>query len=117
MRDDDLRASVSAELLWDPRVDSRDIVVSADGGAVRLAGSVASMRQKCEAQSATRRVYGVTNEPCRSTPGLDGTVILEARSLPVRSMTRRSPSHGLLPPSQMSMTGSSSLTDVASRSG
>jgi osmotically-inducible protein OsmY len=61
MRDEDVRASVTAELLWDPNVDSRNIVVSADRGAVTLAGEVASMRQKREARNATRRVYRVTS--------------------------------------------------------
>jgi osmotically-inducible protein OsmY len=61
MRDDDLRANVTAELQWEPSVDSRNIVVSAERGAVTLAGSVASVRQKREARNATRRVYRVTS--------------------------------------------------------
>jgi osmotically-inducible protein OsmY len=61
MRGDDLRANVTAELLWDPNVDSRDIVVWAERGAVTLAGEVTSVRQKREARNATRRVYGVTS--------------------------------------------------------
>jgi hypothetical protein len=61
MRGDDLRANVTAELLWDPNVDSRNIVVSADRGAVTPAGEVTSIRQKREARNATRRVYGVTS--------------------------------------------------------
>lgn len=61
MGDDDLRANVAAELLWDPYVDSRNIEVSVKRGAVRLTGAVASLRQKREARDATRRVYGVTS--------------------------------------------------------
>lgn len=61
MRGDDLRVNVTAELMWDPNVDSRNIVVSADRGAVTLAGEVTSIRQKREARNATRRVYGVTS--------------------------------------------------------
>jgi osmotically-inducible protein OsmY len=61
MRDDDLRANVTAELLWDPSVDSRNVVVSAERGAVTLAGEVTSVREKREARNATRRVYGVTS--------------------------------------------------------
>lgn len=61
MRDDGLRANVTAELLWDPRVDSGNIIVSAGRGAVTLTGSVASVRQKREAGNATRRVYRVTS--------------------------------------------------------
>jgi osmotically-inducible protein OsmY len=61
MRDDDLRANVAAELLWDPSVDSRNVVVSAQRGAVTLAGEVTSVREKRQARNATRRVYGVTS--------------------------------------------------------
>jgi osmotically-inducible protein OsmY len=57
----DLRASVAAELGWDPKVDSGQIAVSADGGAVTLRGAVSSLRQKREARNATRRVGGVTS--------------------------------------------------------
>jgi osmotically-inducible protein OsmY len=61
MTDDDLRANVTAELLWDPNVESREIVVAAEHGEVTLTGSVASLRQKREARKAARRVYGVTS--------------------------------------------------------
>ena len=60
MMNDRLRAQVAAELTWDPRVDSTDITVSADGGMVTLHGTVSSCRQKREAGNAARRVYGVT---------------------------------------------------------
>jgi len=60
MMNDRLRAQVAAELTWDPRVDSTDITVSAEGGMVTLHGTVASCRQKREADNATRRVHGVT---------------------------------------------------------
>ena len=60
MTNDRLRAQVAAELGWDPRVDSTDITVSADGGMVTLHGTVSSCRQKREAGNAARRVYGVT---------------------------------------------------------
>jgi osmotically-inducible protein OsmY len=61
MTDDDLRADVTAELLWDPNVESREIVVSVQHGLVTLTGAVASLRQKREARKAARRVYGVTS--------------------------------------------------------
>ena len=61
MTDDDLRANVTAELLWDPNVQSREIAVSAKQGVVTLTGAVASLRQKREAGKAARRVYGVTS--------------------------------------------------------
>ena len=58
---DRLRAEVTAELGWDPRVvDSKDIAVSAEGGRVTLHGTVGSFRQKREADNAARRVHGVT---------------------------------------------------------
>jgi osmotically-inducible protein OsmY len=60
MTNDRLRAAVAAELSWDPKVDSKDITVSAEGGMVSLHGTVGSVRQKREADNAARRVYGVT---------------------------------------------------------
>src|SRR5262249_53262945 len=60
MMNDRLRAQVTAELGWDPRVDSKDITVSAEGGMVTLHGTVRSLRHKREADNAARRVYGVT---------------------------------------------------------
>ena len=60
MMNDRLRAKVAAELGWDPRVDSKDITVSVEGGMVTLHGTVGSCRQKREADNAARRVYGVT---------------------------------------------------------
>jgi osmotically-inducible protein OsmY len=60
MTDDELRRDVAAELLWDPKVDAEQIVVSADDGIVTLRGTVGGLRQKREADSAARRVSGVT---------------------------------------------------------
>jgi osmotically-inducible protein OsmY len=59
MTDDELRRDVAAELLWDPKVDAEQIVVSADDGIVTLRGTVGGLRQKREADSAARRVSGV----------------------------------------------------------
>jgi len=59
MSDDLLQASVIDELLWDPKVDSAAIAVSADGGTVMLRGTVGSFHQRREAQKAAERVYGV----------------------------------------------------------
>jgi osmotically-inducible protein OsmY len=50
-----VRASVAAELDWDPTVDSRDIKVTADRGGVTLRGTVR------DTQNAAQRVYGVTS--------------------------------------------------------
>jgi osmotically-inducible protein OsmY len=59
MTDAELELNVTDELAWDPKVDSEEIAVSADGGTVTLRGTVGSFRQKREAGKATQRVYGV----------------------------------------------------------
>jgi len=56
-----LRARVSAELDWDPKVGSNDIMVAADSGAVALCGTVGSRREVRAAEQAVRRVRGVTS--------------------------------------------------------
>jgi osmotically-inducible protein OsmY len=61
MTDDELRDWVREELCWDPKVDSAAIAVSANAGEVTLRGTVASFREKREAQRAAERVYGVTS--------------------------------------------------------
>jgi osmotically-inducible protein OsmY len=58
---DDLAADVSAELFWDPKVDSAAIAVSADDGKITLRGTTGSLREKREAKKAAQRVYGVTS--------------------------------------------------------
>ena len=60
MTDMDLHASVTAELVWEPQVNSDDIAVFADGGVVTLRGTVSSLWEKHRAQNAARRVYGVS---------------------------------------------------------
>ena len=52
---------VRDELFWDPRVDSAAIALSANAGQVTLRGTLASFRQKREAQKAAERIYGVTS--------------------------------------------------------
>jgi osmotically-inducible protein OsmY len=59
MTNDDLRRDVTAELDWDPRVDSTAIEVSAAGGVVTLRGTAASLRHKRSAGDAAARVRGV----------------------------------------------------------
>jgi osmotically-inducible protein OsmY len=61
MTDDELQDWVREELCWDPKVDRAAIAVSASDGEVTLRGTVASFRQKREAQKAAKRVYGVTS--------------------------------------------------------
>lgn len=54
-----VQADVLAELAFDPNVDSGDIRVAADGGAVSLRGTVGSVRCTRHAQCAARRIQGV----------------------------------------------------------
>jgi osmotically-inducible protein OsmY len=62
MADAPLQRNVVEELIWDPKVDSDSIAVSADDhGKVTLRGTVGSLRQKREAQKAAERVFGVTH--------------------------------------------------------
>jgi osmotically-inducible protein OsmY len=56
----DVRASVEAELGFDPLVNSADIKVMNIMGDVTLAGTVPSYPQYLEAAAAARRVAGVT---------------------------------------------------------
>ena len=57
--DDDLVASVTDELFWDPKVDNLAIAVSASDGVITLRGTVGSFREKREAKKAAQRVFGV----------------------------------------------------------
>jgi osmotically-inducible protein OsmY len=61
MSDDDLELNVSDELMWDPKIDSAAIAVSAEDGIVTLRGTVGTFRQKREAKQDAERVYGVKN--------------------------------------------------------
>jgi osmotically-inducible protein OsmY len=60
MNNQELEASVSAELFWDPKIDGRAVAVSTDDGTATLRGTVGSFRQKREAKTAAERVIGVT---------------------------------------------------------
>ena len=59
MSSKDLEVSVKDELLWDPKVDSKEVAISVDEGVVTLRGTVGSPRQKREAQKDAERVWGV----------------------------------------------------------
>ena len=61
MNDNELVASVSDELFWDPKVDSEAIAVTADGGIVTVRGTVGSFREKREVKKAAERVWGVVS--------------------------------------------------------
>jgi osmotically-inducible protein OsmY len=58
MTDDQLIRDAQDELVWDPRVDSAAIAVSADDGVVTLRGTVGSFRERREATNVVKRVYG-----------------------------------------------------------
>jgi len=59
MSNDELQLSVTEELIWDPKVDSNAIAVTAEEGVVTLRGTVGSLREKREAKNDAERVYGV----------------------------------------------------------
>ncbi|HEY0620196.1 MAG TPA: BON domain-containing protein [Kribbella sp.] len=59
MTDEALALSVKDELFWDPKVNSEEIVVSADDGTITLRGTVGSFRHKRDAKKAAERVHGV----------------------------------------------------------
>ena len=60
MTNDQLQLDVTAEMSWEPKVDSAAIMVSADRGTITLRGTVGSLREKREAKKAAERVHGVT---------------------------------------------------------
>jgi osmotically-inducible protein OsmY len=57
--DADLKRDVTAELAWDPAVDSTAIGVAAKDGVVTLTGHIDTFAQKHAAARAVRRVFGV----------------------------------------------------------
>jgi osmotically-inducible protein OsmY len=58
--DSDIERDVKEELEWDPDLDASDIAVSVKKDVVTLAGFVKSYTDKYEAESAAKRVAGVT---------------------------------------------------------
>jgi len=75
MNNQELEGNVSAELFWDPKIDSEAVAVSTDGGTVTLRGTVGSLRQKREAKRAAERVFGVT----RVNNDLDVRILTDRR--------------------------------------
>lgn len=57
--DEQLKHAVTAELLWDNRVDETEIGVSVSSGVVTMNGMVSSFAKKLAAQEAAHRVTGV----------------------------------------------------------
>ncbi|NKC33614.1 BON domain-containing protein [Falsiroseomonas selenitidurans] len=59
-QDDQLKQAVLSELNWEPSIDSAHIGVTAKDGVVTLLGHVATYGQKRAAETAARRVKGVS---------------------------------------------------------
>jgi osmotically-inducible protein OsmY len=58
MTDAQLRSDAEDELLWEPKIDNQAIAVEAHDGVVTLRGTVGSFRERREASTAVKRVYG-----------------------------------------------------------
>jgi BON domain len=57
--DKELQADVIRELEWEPKVDSANVGVAVDKGAVTLTGHVNTYTELIAAERAALRVYGV----------------------------------------------------------
>lgn len=57
--DADLQHDVMDELVWEPSVNAAHIGVTVKEGVVSLTGHVPSFAEKCVAEKAAKRVYGV----------------------------------------------------------
>lgn len=57
--DRQLQHDVLAELEWDPSIDASRIGVAATDEVVTLTGTVATFREKTQAETIAKRVYGV----------------------------------------------------------
>jgi len=57
--DDQLKRDIETELSWDPKVNSAEVGVTVNEGAVSLLGTVDTYAQKWAAEEATKRVAGV----------------------------------------------------------
>jgi osmotically-inducible protein OsmY len=57
--DRQLQHDVLAELEWDPSIEASKIGVTATNDVVTLTGAVATFREKCQAETIAKRVYGV----------------------------------------------------------
>ena len=58
--DNEVRRDVEAELRWSPDLDEKDISVKVSGGVVALTGFVGHYYERCQAETATKRVAGVS---------------------------------------------------------
>lgn len=57
--DDEIRDDILAEIDWDPQIESNDIGVTVEDGAVTLYGTVQSYAARLAAERAAKRVKGV----------------------------------------------------------
>ena len=57
--DSEVRRDVEAELRWSPDLDDKDVAVKVTDGVVTLTGFVGHYYEKCQAETATKRVAGV----------------------------------------------------------
>jgi osmotically-inducible protein OsmY len=72
--DSDIKRDVEDELRWAPDIEATDIAVAAKNGVVQLAGAVKTYSEKYEAETAAKRVAGVTglaNDIEVRVPGVD----------------------------------------------
>jgi osmotically-inducible protein OsmY len=86
--DQQIQANVTEELQYDPSCEAAHINVTANGGTVRLAGEVASLREKLAAKRSAMRVRGVnaiSDEMTVRSPGAigatDGDITKAARHI------------------------------------
>ncbi|GIH07824.1 tri-BON domain-containing protein [Rhizocola hellebori] len=73
--DQDIQANVTEELLYDPSCQGGHLKVTSEGGAVKLSGEVASLREKLAAKRSAMRVRGVkaiSDEMTVRSPGVSG---------------------------------------------
>jgi osmotically-inducible protein OsmY len=57
--DSDLKLDVENELKWEPVINEAHIGVTARSGVVTLTGHVGSYSERCAAERAAKRIYGV----------------------------------------------------------
>lgn len=57
--DDEIKDDILAEIDWDPQIESTEVGVTVENGAVSLYGSVNSYAERLAAERAAKRVEGV----------------------------------------------------------
>jgi osmotically-inducible protein OsmY len=59
-REEVLRTQIIDQLVWDPRVDNKDVKVTVDGAEATLNGTVPNLRARIAATDAAWAVWGIT---------------------------------------------------------